>query len=82
MNITHYILVSDSNVSVKEASFFKEQGGLEKDWGKNWEPIEAGSLYDARRVGIERRRFRFPHSHPTVGENEPMETAWPEARGQ
>lgn len=79
---SHYVLIKDSGVFVKEGEFFEEQGGLKEQWGKAWEPIDADSLYDARRKAIKLRRERFPNSHVTLGENEPIESAWPEARGQ
>lgn len=78
---THYVLVNEAGVYVKEATFFEESGGLREAWGKNWEPVEAKSLHDARRIGIEMRRKRHPSSHRTIGEDEPMEIAWPEAIG-
>lgn len=34
---------------VKEGDFFREQGGLIKEWGRAWEPITATSIGDARR---------------------------------
>lgn len=37
-----------ANVYVKEGNFFRDQGGLTDDWGKNWIPIYATSLNDAR----------------------------------
>jgi hypothetical protein len=40
-----------ATVYVKEGEFFRSQGGLEKDWGKNWQPIMAESIEDARRRG-------------------------------
>lgn len=81
MTTTHYVQVKDSAVFVKDAAFFVEQGGLREPWGKTWEPVEADSLYDARRIAIKLRRDRYPDSHRTGGEDEPMETAWPEAKG-
>jgi hypothetical protein len=35
-------------VFVKELEFFRSQGGLKQDWGKNWKPILADSIEDAR----------------------------------
>ena len=40
-------------VFVKEADFFKSQGGLKEDWGKNWKRIKATSIEDARRIAQE-----------------------------
>lgn len=77
----YFVSITASNVSVKEGAFFAEQGGLREPWGKHWEKIDATSLYDARAQGIKMRRKRFPDSHQTLGENEPMEEAWPEAKG-
>jgi hypothetical protein len=48
----YYVLWRESvpnSPMVKEGEFFREQGGLSQDWGKNWEPIEASSIGDARR---------------------------------
>ena len=74
----YYVLTTDSNVSVKEGEFFRQQGGLSEPWGKNWQRIEACCLYDARRKGIVQRRATFPQSHRTLGENGSMREAWPE----
>lgn len=76
------VLINEAGVYVKEGAFFKDQGGLTEPWGRAWEAIEASSLYDARRQGIKLRRERFPRSHRTSGEGEPMEVAWPEAKGR
>ncbi|HCF7345814.1 TPA: DUF550 domain-containing protein, partial [Pseudomonas aeruginosa] len=38
-------------VFVKHGPFFRDQGGLTEDWGKNWTRIRAGSLKHARQVG-------------------------------
>ncbi|HFQ9158683.1 TPA: hypothetical protein ACHTN5_001537 [Pseudomonas aeruginosa] len=40
-------------VFVKHGPFFRDQGGLTEDWGKNWTRIRAGSLKHARQVGEE-----------------------------
>lgn len=37
-----------SNVYVKSGDFFREQGGLESEWGNHWVGIFADSLNDAR----------------------------------
>jgi len=37
-----------ANVYVKEGNFFRSQGGLTDDWGKNWIGIEAKDMNDAR----------------------------------
>lgn len=79
---THYLLVNSAGVYVKVAELFEGQGGLTEEWGKAWEPCVSSSLYGARREGIRRRRERYPNSHVTLGEDEPMCIAWPEARGQ
>lgn len=79
---THYVLANAAGVYVKDAAFFASQGGLADDWGKSWEPVIAGSLYDARNAGIKIRRQRFPDCHKTLGENgEAPESYWPEAKG-
>ena len=77
----YFVLVNEAGVYTKEGEFFRSQGGEIQQWGKAWEKIDASSLYDARAKGIKMRRERFPHSHVTLGENEPMERAWPEAKG-
>ena len=79
---SHYVLIKEAGVYVKEGKFFRSQGGLVQDWGKNWEPIMAESLYDAQYKGIALRRARFPNAGPTLGENESLETVWPEAKGK
>lgn len=38
-------------ISVKEGEFFKSQGGLTQKWGKDWKPLQAFSIGDARRKG-------------------------------
>ncbi len=79
--VTHYILVNEAGVYTKDASFFVSQGGLVEEWGKNWEPVTARSLYAARNIGIKRRRERFPDCHKTLGERgERPEDYWPEAK--
>lgn len=53
--VTHYGLYRESapdSPMVKEAEFFKSQGGLKADWGKAWEPIE-----DCNTIGDARRKF-------------------------
>lgn len=78
----YYIHVTESNVGTKDGEFFVEQGGTREEWGKNWERVEAASMYDARNEGIKRRRERFPNCHKTMGEDgEPPERYWPEAKG-
>ena len=76
-----YVLVKEFGVYVKDGGFFESEGGLSSDWGRAWERIEARTLHDARRIGIEMRRTRFPNSHRTLGEGEAMDDAWPEAIG-
>ena len=34
---------------IKEANFFRSQGGFTDDWGRNWIPVVAASIGDARR---------------------------------
>jgi len=74
-----YVLVKEFGVFVKDGEFFEEEGGLVGDWGLNWERIAVKTLHDARRIGIIMRRKRFPDSHRTIGEDEDMNEAWPEA---
>lgn len=33
---THYVLINEAGVYVKEAKFFIKQGGLVELWGKGW----------------------------------------------
>jgi len=81
--ITHYVSISESNVGVKTAEFFKSQGGDREPWGEHWQGIEAISLYDARAKAIKMRRAKFPDCHLTLGERgEDPESYWPEAKGR
>lgn len=54
----YYILIEPWAVYVKEANFFKAQGGLMQPWGKKWEPACADSIEDAREIGVRRREQR------------------------
>lgn len=57
---SYYVSCSGAAVFVKEAEFFKSQGGLTESWGKNWKgPISAGSIHDARMKGAELFKFRM-----------------------
>ena len=57
-NAPYYVLIrvfqnpfdeeKKATVYVKEGNFFRQQGGLKEEWGKNWIGIEATSLSDAR----------------------------------
>ncbi len=38
-------------VFVKALDFFRSQGGFTQDWGKNWIPIVATGIEDARERG-------------------------------
>ena len=51
---TYYICIKRWAVYVKEGEFFKNQGGLVEDWGKNWTPVEAESIEHARKIGENR----------------------------
>jgi hypothetical protein len=46
---THYVLATGAAVYVKEAEFFKSQGGHTESWGRRWLPVVAESVEDARR---------------------------------
>jgi hypothetical protein len=49
-----YVHHNGACVLVKEAEFFRFQGGLTAQWGKAWRgPIEAESIEDARKKGEE-----------------------------
>ncbi len=53
-NDVYMVLVGPSgSVFVKELDFFKSQGGLMQGWGKNWIPIIATSIEDARKKGCD-----------------------------
>lgn len=78
----YFLSVNDHGVYVKDGQFFREQGGTTSEWGKNWQRVEAESMYKARNIGIRLRRERFPNAHMTLGEDgEPPELYWPEAKG-
>jgi len=42
---------SGNAVFVKETGFFISQGGLGAEWGRQWRPIVADSIEDARSKG-------------------------------
>lgn len=46
----YYVTYNGGAWFVKESAFFLTQGGLSQDWGRNWRPISAGSIEDARRL--------------------------------
>ena len=46
-----YILVRPWATYVKERDFFVSQGGLTKQWGKDWAPVRAKSIEAARKLG-------------------------------
>jgi len=48
---THYVHWNGAAVFVKEAEFFKSQGGLTAKWGEAWRAVIAEDIEDARRVG-------------------------------
>lgn len=55
--ITHFgVENTPGSVHIKEATFFREQGGETEAWGKNWEPI-----FDASTIGAARRKFAEKH---------------------
>lgn len=59
MTLTHYGLFREhvpNSPMIKDADFFKSQGGLTQDWGKNWKPI-----FDANTIGDARRKFAAEH---------------------
>jgi hypothetical protein len=63
---THFVSSNGAAVFVKEASFFRSQGGLKETWGKTWVPVIARSIGDARRQGSQ--LFGIPLSHLYAGE--------------
>lgn len=53
-NATHFVSRNWAGaVFVKEAFFFKQQGGLTESWGKAWRPVIAASIDDARKQASE-----------------------------
>lgn len=38
-------------VFVKDIGFYRSQGGFREDWGRNWVPIVATSIEEAREKG-------------------------------
>jgi hypothetical protein len=55
---THFILVEPWAVYVKEANFFRSQGGHKEPWGQKWRPVTADSIEAARAIGEAQRRAR------------------------
>jgi hypothetical protein len=47
----YYINVTKAAVYVKEADFFREQGGLKEEWGKTWQYVDADGIEHARLIG-------------------------------
>lgn len=47
----YYISFIGAAVFVKEAEFFKSQGGLTQEWGKDWVWCEADGIEHARLIG-------------------------------
>jgi hypothetical protein len=47
----YFILVRPWAVYVKEGSFFRHQGGLTEDWGKDWVSVQAEGIEHARMIG-------------------------------
>lgn len=52
----YYVHFNGSAWFVKEAEFFKKQGGHRLPWGRGWMPIMAESIEDAR--------IRAPQEYP------------------
>lgn len=46
------VLRQGNTVYVKDAEYFESQGGLKEKWGRNWIEIEADSIADARKKGL------------------------------
>jgi hypothetical protein len=53
----HYVLAQPWAVYVKEGNFFKSQGGLVKEWGKDWVPVMAEGIEHARLIGEQMREM-------------------------
>lgn len=48
----YYTLKNSGNaIFVKEAEFFKFQGGLQEEWGRKWKKVRATSIEHARELG-------------------------------
>ena len=63
---THFVHCPGTALFVKEANFFKEEGGLIQDWGRRWVPVKALSIGDARRQAA--LHFNVPMSPIHEGE--------------
>jgi len=64
---THYVHKNSGNaLFVKEAEFFKSQGGLTEEWGQHWQPVIATSIGAARRQAAV--MFNVPLSSIHAGE--------------
>ena len=61
----YYVHNNGAAIFVKEAEFFKSQGGLTEPWGKAWHPIVADSIEDARRKGKGLPKFEMSGADPT-----------------
>jgi len=48
---THYVVSNGVSIFVKEANFFRSQGGLTEPWGRRWRPVHASSIEHARQIG-------------------------------
>lgn len=65
---THYVHKNSGEaLFVKEADFFRSQGGLTEQWGKAWTPVVARSIGEARRKASV--IFGVPLSHIHNGED-------------
>lgn len=48
---THYVHCNSGNaLFVKDKDMFDIMGGMTKDWGKNWVPVIASSIEQAREI--------------------------------
>jgi hypothetical protein len=54
-----YYLDVNNHVFVKEADFFRSQGGETQPWGVNWIKVQAYSIEDARNRGIHFRKHNL-----------------------
>lgn len=53
---------TSGSVFVKDRDYFVSQGGDHQDWGKNWFPVWAASIEDAREQGCKHPAAR-PYDH-------------------
>lgn len=68
--MNYRILVAPSAVYVKEADFFREQGGETEEWGRDWKPICADGIGHARLIGQQMEPYVSHHPRGRSGDFE------------